>query len=198
MKKTLMLILVGIILGSSATFATSKIFSDVSADSWYADAVNNLSNKNILNGYPNGTFGPDQNVNRAELAVIIDRLMEYNQNGFVLIPSELPADEQAAYAKCKDLNGNVTLAFDELLGASKIACSFNGEQGQCTSGELASNSCFMETNKEYKSANEKCAELGGLTYFAYTDQYPDGYVFCSFGNAGECTQNELNSSTCSK
>lgn len=83
MKKTLMLILVGALLGSTVAFAASKFFSDVPANTWYSDAVASLSDKGIIEGYPDGTFGPTNNVNRAELAVMLDRLIEYMETGEV-------------------------------------------------------------------------------------------------------------------
>lgn len=83
MKRTLTLILVGAILGSTGAFAASKFFSDVPANTWYTDAVNGLSTKGIINGYPDGTFGPTKNVNRAELAVMLDKTIQYLQTGTV-------------------------------------------------------------------------------------------------------------------
>lgn len=77
MKKTITLIIVGSLLGSSVAFAASKIFSDVPSNTWYTEAVNNLSEKGIINGYSDGTFGPTNNVNRAELAVMLDRMLQY-------------------------------------------------------------------------------------------------------------------------
>ncbi|MBD3330668.1 hypothetical protein GF354_04020 [Candidatus Peregrinibacteria bacterium] len=85
MKKTLALILIGVLLGASATFAASKLFSDVPADAWYSNSVSSLSEKGIIGGYPDGTFGPNKYVNRAELAVMMDRLIEYMENGEVAI-----------------------------------------------------------------------------------------------------------------
>ncbi len=83
MKKTFALILVGSILGSTITLAASKIFSDVPEDAWYKDAVMSLSEKGIITGYPDCTFGPGKTVNRAELAVMFDRLIEYIETGKV-------------------------------------------------------------------------------------------------------------------
>ncbi len=83
MKKTVTLILVGILLGSTVAFAAVKMFSDVPSDAWYSDAVERLADKGIIAGYPDGTFGPTKNVNRAELAVMLDRLIEYIETGEV-------------------------------------------------------------------------------------------------------------------
>ncbi|MBI2634482.1 S-layer homology domain-containing protein [Candidatus Peregrinibacteria bacterium] len=84
MKKTLALIMVGVVLGSTVALAASKIFSDVSNDAWYAGAVASLSEKGIITGYKDGTFGPTKNVNRAELAAMLDRLIEYVETGEVV------------------------------------------------------------------------------------------------------------------
>ena len=45
-------------------------FSDVSADAWYAEAVNTLASLGMINGYPDGTFRPDAPITRAEFCVI--------------------------------------------------------------------------------------------------------------------------------
>jgi len=94
MKKTLTLILVGSLLGSTVAFAASKFFSDVPSNAWYSDAVARLSDKGIINGYPNGTFGPTNNVKRAELAVMLDRLIEYMETGEVALSES--TDESTA------------------------------------------------------------------------------------------------------
>lgn len=81
MRKTFFLILVGMILGSTGVFAASKLFPDVPENTWYTNAVTSLSEKGIMNGYPDGTFGPEDNVNRAELATSLYRLIDYIENG---------------------------------------------------------------------------------------------------------------------
>ena len=49
----------------------AQSFSDVSPDHWAFVAVEYLKNNGIINGYNDGTFQPDQEVNRAEAAKII-------------------------------------------------------------------------------------------------------------------------------
>ncbi len=53
------------------TFTSFQYFSDVKDDHPNADAVNNLAEKKILNGYEDGTFKPDNEINRAELVKIV-------------------------------------------------------------------------------------------------------------------------------
>lgn len=76
MKKLLVSALLSLIL-SSAVFAVGNFFKDVKENEWYGQAVKKLNEKGILKGYSDNTFRPDNNVNRAELAVIIDRLLDY-------------------------------------------------------------------------------------------------------------------------
>lgn len=48
-----------------------KTFPDVSEDYIYYEAVMHLSGAGIVNGYPDGTFQPDKEVNRAEMLKIL-------------------------------------------------------------------------------------------------------------------------------
>ena len=56
----------------------------------------------------------------------------------------------------------------------------------------------MEINEVYKTANEKCAKLGGSPYLAFNEEYGEDQVFCLFANEEKCTQNELNNDACFK
>ena len=57
---------------------TTKInsFSDVSGSAWYNTAVSTLANIGVIDGYQDGTFGPQRNITRAELATILARFCE--------------------------------------------------------------------------------------------------------------------------
>lgn len=50
-------------------------FSDVSSDDWAYQAVADLSDQGIVEGYPDGTFRGQRNMTRYELAQVIARLM---------------------------------------------------------------------------------------------------------------------------
>lgn len=52
-------------------------FSDVPEDVWYEEAVYDLAEKGIIQGYDDGTFRPGNDINRAEAAVIMDRMYDY-------------------------------------------------------------------------------------------------------------------------
>lgn len=58
--------------GSSVP-STSADFSDVGEDAWYADAIAWAAANDIVEGYDNGKFGPDDNISREQLATILYR-----------------------------------------------------------------------------------------------------------------------------
>jgi len=51
-------------------------FSDVNYNKdWFGDYVAYAVSEEIVQGYPNGSFGPDQNMTRAEASKLLDLLM---------------------------------------------------------------------------------------------------------------------------
>ncbi len=52
---------------------TERVFKDVGNDSWFSGAVIKAGKTGIIQGFEDGTFRPGQPVNRAQLAVILDR-----------------------------------------------------------------------------------------------------------------------------
>lgn len=60
-------------------------YKDLDKDEWYAYAVSFMSEKKIINGYPDGTFRPDAKITRAEFATIaakFDKLEDVNTDKF--------------------------------------------------------------------------------------------------------------------
>lgn len=64
----------------SLTFSTAQAadFSDVPADSKYYNAISEISELGVVTGYADGTFKPENNITKAELAVMIARLTPYD------------------------------------------------------------------------------------------------------------------------
>ncbi len=54
--------------------ATSVYFPDVARDSWYATQVCFAKNKHLIDGYPDGTYRPAENINFVEAAKIISNV----------------------------------------------------------------------------------------------------------------------------
>ena len=93
MKKFLLALVIGFLIGSPAGFALGELFSDVEPSAWYASAVESLTEKRIIAGYPDGTYGPSNYVNRAELAVVLDRMLDYMEDGVVVLEGDYVLDE---------------------------------------------------------------------------------------------------------
>lgn len=54
-------------------------FSDVSASSWYGEAVETLAGMGIIKGYLDGSFGPGRPISRAEFATMMTRFANANE-----------------------------------------------------------------------------------------------------------------------
>ncbi|WP_315787976.1 fasciclin domain-containing protein [Fischerella sp. JS2] len=69
-------------------------FSDVAPDFWARPFIQALAQRNIITGFPNGTFRPQQPVERAEFATMIAKAFEQNQvrqlgeSGFTDVPGD--------------------------------------------------------------------------------------------------------------
>ena len=74
MKKILALAAAAALAGGVSVLAANP-FSDVTPDDWAYQAVSDLSDQGVVEGYPDGTFKGERNMTRYELAQIIARLM---------------------------------------------------------------------------------------------------------------------------
>lgn len=57
--------------------AEGASFTDVRSTDWFAGYVNTVKEIGVMNGYPNGTFKPNQWVTREEAAAVLARAMSY-------------------------------------------------------------------------------------------------------------------------
>ncbi len=64
-----------------AEAAATGSLTDVGQDQVYYDAVKTLNVMGIINGYPDGTFGPDKNVTRAEFTAMLMRTLKLGSLG---------------------------------------------------------------------------------------------------------------------
>ena len=90
MKKILALAAVAALTAGVSAYAANP-FSDVSTDDWAYQAVADLSDHGVVEGYPDGTFKGERNMTRYELAQIIARLMAKED--------QLNAEQQATLDK---------------------------------------------------------------------------------------------------
>ncbi|MFA6850453.1 MAG: S-layer homology domain-containing protein [Selenomonadaceae bacterium] len=77
MKKTLISALTtAIVVGAaSTTFAAANPFSDVPSDSWAYDAVSQLAQDGVVEGYGDGTFRGQTTITRYEMAQMVAKAM---------------------------------------------------------------------------------------------------------------------------
>ena len=74
MKKILAIAAAAALTAGVSAYAANP-FSDVTPDDWAYQAVSDLSDQGVVEGYPDGTFKGERNMTRYELAQIIARLM---------------------------------------------------------------------------------------------------------------------------
>ncbi len=81
MKKKLLMRLAAAALAAGMCLSNAgAAFTDVSPDAWYYDAVTKCENYGLMNGYEDGSFRPTASVNRAQCAVILNRMAGDNYN----------------------------------------------------------------------------------------------------------------------
>lgn len=82
MKRYVSLMIVGLLLLTTATFGqTNTDFTDVSAGSWYYDAVNVMAERGIISGYDDSTFKPMNAVHRDEFATMMVKTLNLQLSG---------------------------------------------------------------------------------------------------------------------
>ena len=74
MKKILAMAAVAALAVGASAYAANP-FSDVSPSDWAYQAVSDLSDRGLIDGYPDGSFGGQRNITRFEVAQIVARLM---------------------------------------------------------------------------------------------------------------------------
>jgi len=57
-------------------------FSDVNKGDWFNTAVSTMANAGVMNGYPDGTFRPDEPITRAELASVVACFVDWSCDGY--------------------------------------------------------------------------------------------------------------------
>lgn len=65
-----------------ATFSSVE-FSDVNDDEWFAGDVSKAVGAGYIEGYPDGTFKPNENISRQEAALVLARINDLEKTGEV-------------------------------------------------------------------------------------------------------------------
>jgi Mg-chelatase subunit ChlD len=86
---------------------SAAMYKDVQSSHWAAGAVKAVTEAGLFKGYEDNTFRPDENITRAELAVVIAKYMNFND----LTPYEL---------KYSDIKGHWAVNFIEEVSRHNI------------------------------------------------------------------------------
>lgn len=73
------LVSMGLVVVANTTARAQTTFPDVVSDYWAQPFIQRLADKNIIVGYPDGTFRPEQAVQRDELAAMIRQAFDQEQ-----------------------------------------------------------------------------------------------------------------------
>ena len=69
-------LLIACSLPLSSSAAKEPMFKDVPSTKHFAEAVNELAERNIIGGYPDGTFKPSNSITRGQAAAIIAKMIK--------------------------------------------------------------------------------------------------------------------------
>lgn len=80
MKKIGIFLMIAFLVNSIllGTTVSAAAFKDVPNNFWAKNDITFLSEKKIINGYPNGNFGPNDTVRRVDAAAMIVRALDLN------------------------------------------------------------------------------------------------------------------------
>lgn len=65
------------LINEPSTVMISSTFSDITSDRWSALAIEAVARKNIISGYGDNTYRPEQFMSRQEFAVVADNYLHY-------------------------------------------------------------------------------------------------------------------------
>jgi hypothetical protein len=109
-------------------------FNDVPEGQWYTEAVKWAAANKIVSGYGGGKFGPEDNITREQMAVMIFNYQKFNGK----VPPDIIADKQ--FADWDEISGWAKSAVNVLAAQNIINGKPNGifdPKGQATRAEFA-------------------------------------------------------------
>lgn len=81
MKKKLLITFIALIIIIGNFAGKIEAFSDVPNNTYYANAVKDLTNRKIINGFPDGTFRPNSPITRGQVAAIVAKALNLKATG---------------------------------------------------------------------------------------------------------------------
>lgn len=137
-------------------FARFSAFPDVPSNAWFAEYVNEIKDWGVINGNDDGTFAPENNINRAEFAKMltlydkrVDKKVSQNSGGgnsktvmylqkFNADPNNCPSGwKEADYGKNWEDKGTYSwrrTCYTEQNCSVMYLEKFNAEPSKCPNG----------------------------------------------------------------
>ena len=167
MKRYLALLLAAVLLAGLIPFAGAA-FSDMGeVSAQHVEAVVRVSGKNVIAGFPDGSFKPKDTLTRAQAAKILCTALEgadkaealtKTDSGFTDVPTSHWAAKYVAY--CADRKivsgaGDGTFHPDEPLTAAALAKMLLVAYGKSTAAKLTGEDWVVKTQKAIRKAKLK-------------------------------------------
>ncbi|MBQ1876597.1 MAG: S-layer homology domain-containing protein [Selenomonas sp.] len=123
MKKSMVAALTAaMVMGAaSTTFAAANPFSDVPAGHWAYDAVSQLAQDGIIDGYGDQTFQGDKNITRYEMAQMVAKAMAKANSGAKVSGADKAALDKLAAEFSDELNNLGVRVANLEKNADKVA-----------------------------------------------------------------------------
>lgn len=100
-----LLVFFAILFAINLPVSATEEFPDVGPDYWSYDAIMYFKDKNVLSGYPDGYYRPDQEVTRAEFATIVTKALGLRNL------------DEITFTEYKDIDENHWAYYDVMLGS---------------------------------------------------------------------------------
>lgn len=150
--------------------ANGVAFSDVASGKWYSEAVSWASSKDIVNGYGNGIFGPEDTITREQMAAILYRYAnykDYDVSASTSLSKYIDSTQTSSYAAESMAWANAT---GLIAGTSSTTLSPKGRATRAQAATILMRFCENVVNSSIITFTEPAEE-----YIA-TDA-STGYVF---------------------
>ena len=160
-------------LPASAAIGGTRSFSDVKSDDWFKPYVDKLSSWGIINGYEDGSFGPNRTLTRAEFITMV-----FNAGNTLTMMYIDENDQPGSYETINNVHWAQpywnALNDAGIIAGSGIKCS-NAELNQpITRNEMA----VLITNMLYKDYYEDKVSVSNVTgVIKDYNSIPSGYRY---------------------
>lgn len=170
MKKILLLSTVLILVLSNLSFGASK-FSDLKGDEWYGKNALALINKDLIKGFPDGTFKPKSNITVSQFIVVAVRTIDptiETASGAWYAPYLNKAIKYGIVKEGEFMDFNAPITRGQMAKILVKVLEYNGETLSDSSKFISQIGDYNLISSEYKPYIVKAYALGLMGGF------PDG------------------------